>query len=45
MDGVYRIMEITYNGDTRGSDWYVSCKSVSQSGAIPAMLADANSLL
>lgn len=39
-DGVYRIIEATYSGDNRGSDWYVNCTAVSQSaGDLPQILA------
>lgn len=42
-DGVYRIIEIDFSGDTRGDDWYITCGAASQAGAIPALLAKENS--
>lgn len=39
-DNVYRVLEIQYQGDTRGQNWYVNCTATSQAGAIPNILAD-----
>jgi len=38
-DGLYRIIDINYHGDTRGNDWYADMITVSQSGLVPSMLA------
>ena len=40
MDGYYIVREITYNGDTRGNDWYSDIFASAQSGAIPTMMQD-----
>ena len=45
VDGVYRIIEIDFSGETRGNDWYISCSAVSQAGAIPSILANENTSL
>ena len=34
-DGVYRIVKMTYEGDSRGQSWYCNCDAVTQSGAKP----------
>ena len=40
-DGLYRVIKVTYKGDTRGVDWYTEVETVTQSGAdIPNMLAN-----
>ena len=41
-DGIYRIIEIHYTGDTRGNDWYVDMLCIGQAGALPTLLADPN---
>lgn len=38
--GVFRIIEIHYSGDTRGTQWYCECKSINQSGNLPQVLAN-----
>lgn len=43
VDGVYRVIELDFSGETRGNDWYVTCSAVSQAGAIPSILANENS--
>jgi hypothetical protein len=37
-EGIYRVISITYIGDTRGDDWYTECTTVSQAGAIISMM-------
>lgn len=37
-DGVYRIIEIVYQGDYRGDDWYCEIIAAAHVGNIPAML-------
>lgn len=37
-DGIYRVTQITYNGDTRGDNWYCEFETVSQAGNIPSIL-------
>lgn len=39
-DGIYRIIGMTYTGDTRGQDWYADCECVSQTGSVMGMLSD-----
>ena len=34
-DGIYRVVKITYDGDTHGNDWYMKCEAITQSGAKP----------
>jgi hypothetical protein len=37
-DGIYRVIKITYQGDTRGQDWYVNFDSIDQlGGTIPSV--------
>lgn len=38
--GVYRILSLAYEGDTRGDDWYVSFQAVAQPGRVPALCRD-----
>lgn len=39
-DGLYRINQITYTGDTRGNDWYMTLDCITQTGKIPSMMID-----
>jgi cell wall-associated NlpC family hydrolase len=37
-DGIYRIISMTYEGDTRGDEWYINFETIDQlGGAIPAI--------
>lgn len=36
--GIYRVVGVEHIGDTRGSDWYTRCTTVSQAGGIPGAL-------
>lgn len=37
-DGIYRVIKITYEGDTRGNEWYVNFETIDQlGGAIAAV--------
>ena len=37
-DGIYRIIKMTYQGDTRGTDWYINFETIDQlGGAISAV--------
>lgn len=37
-DGIYRVIKITYSGDTRGTDWYLDFETIDQlGGAIAAV--------
>lgn len=37
-DGIYRVIKITYTGDTRGQDWYLNFETIDQlGGAIAAV--------
>jgi len=38
-EGLYRIVGITYLGDTRGDNWHCECETVSQAGLIPGMMS------
>lgn len=44
-DGVYRIMTVSYIGDTRGQEWYANMETVTQAGYLPAVLASIDSNL
>lgn len=37
--GIYRVIGVSYVGDTRGNDWYTECQTVSQQGGIPGMIS------
>ncbi len=39
-DGLYRVVELRITGDTRGNDWYYDIIAYSQSGGLPATLAN-----
>lgn len=39
-DGVYRIIKLTYEGDTHGDAWYCNFEAVTQSGAKPSGLTN-----
>lgn len=34
-DGIYRVIKVTYKGDTRGDDWYCEIEALNQSGKLP----------
>ena len=36
--GVYKVISVTYRGDTRGNEWYVECDAGPQSGAFDDLL-------
>lgn len=40
--GVYKIAKVTYSGDNRGSDWYAEIEAMTQSGYLPALLANSS---
>lgn len=31
-DGIYRVIKVTYEGDTRGDDWYTNFETITQAG-------------
>ena len=35
LDGIYRIIKVTHEGDTRGNAWYTEFTGISQSGTTP----------
>jgi len=35
-DGVYRVVKLTYKGDTHGDDWYCEFEAVAQAGMTPS---------
>ena len=37
--GIYRIIEMKYDGDTRGNNWKITINAISQAGSLPAMAA------
>jgi len=39
-DGIYKVIQITIIGDTRGNDWYTEIETVTQAGKLPAMIAN-----
>ena len=39
--GIYRVMSVEHVGDTRDTDWYTNCTTVSQAGSNPAILTNA----
>lgn len=39
-DGIYRVIKTKIIGDTRGNDWYTEVETVTQSGILPAMVAN-----
>lgn len=41
-DGIYRVIQVTTIGDTRGNDWYTEVETVTQAGKLPTMVANGN---
>ncbi|NOU95586.1 hypothetical protein GC093_20470 [Paenibacillus sp. LMG 31456] len=41
-DGIYRVIGVTYTGDTRGDAWECECQTVSQAGILPGMISAAS---
>ena len=39
-DGIYRVIQVTHIGDTRGNDYYTEVETVTQAGKLPAMVAN-----
>lgn len=39
-DGIYRIIKMTYEADTRGDDWYISFETITQEGGIIPSVAN-----
>lgn len=37
--GIYRVVGVEHVGDTRDTDWYTNCITVSQAGGIPGMIS------
>jgi hypothetical protein len=40
--GLYRVIQISYIGDTRGTDWYTEIETVKQAGTAPDMQTTTN---
>lgn len=40
VDGLYRVVETEFVGDTRGNDWQMNNLGITQSGVLPTFLAD-----
>lgn len=40
VDGLYRVIERQFQFDTRGNEWYLNCKSVSQAGGMPDFMVE-----
>lgn len=38
-EGIYRVIKVTYKGDTRGDDWKCEVEAISQTGILPSMAA------
>ena len=38
-DGIYRVIKIDYEGDSRDNNWYCNINAVTQAGMIPAMMS------
>lgn len=36
--GIYRVITVTYKGDTRGEDWKCECEAIAQAGILPNMM-------
>lgn len=36
--GIYRVITVTYVGDTRGEDWKCECEAIAQAGILPNMM-------
>ena len=39
-DGIYRIIKITYQGDTRGTEWYINFETIDQLGGMIAAVSN-----
>lgn len=37
--GIYRIIQMTHRGDTRGNDWVTEIQAISQTGMLPNMMS------
>ncbi|SFU71247.1 phage protein [Alicyclobacillus macrosporangiidus] len=37
-EGIYRVISVEHSGDTRDTNWYTGCVTVSQAGGIPGSL-------
>lgn len=44
-EGIYRVIEISYVGDTRGDDWKCKINAITQSGMLPDMALNAGTLI
>lgn len=44
-NGIYRVIEISYVGDTRGNDWKCEINAISQAGMLPDMAMNADTLI
>jgi len=42
-DGIYKIIGVTYTGDTRGNEWYTNCIGINQVGNVSSLLGLYNS--
>lgn len=40
--GIYRIIKVTYIGDTRGNNWKCQCSAITQAGILPSFLSNSN---
>ena len=43
VDGMYRVVKLTYSGDTHGQDWYCDIDAITQDGVNPAGVASGGS--
>lgn len=37
--GIYRVIKVKYQGDTRGSDWKCVCSAITQAGILPSFMS------
>ena len=44
-EGIYRVIEISYIGDTRGNDWMCRINAITQAGMLPDMALNAGTLI
>jgi hypothetical protein len=36
-DGIYRVIKVTYSGDTRGDEWFCELECINQAGLLPSI--------
>ncbi len=43
-DGIYRVIHLEFEGDSRGQPWWVTAETVSQSGILPSMVSNGSAV-